>query len=515
MKWFYNLKVGTKILSGFILVALIAGLTGYIGIKNIHSIGKLDKEMYELNTVPLGEIGDLASSLQRIRVNLRDIIIDKDSVSKNKYAAAITALSKQNDENLIKVEKTLQSEEGRRELDKLKTALDNFKPVSEKIVSLALAGKEDQALLLLRSEGPAALVKEIQESTDKLVALKISMAEQKFDENTAKANAAARTMLIVLCIGVALAIGLGIFITRIISMPVTDLARAASIASSGDLTVDITVNSKDEVGKLAEAFKIMISHMRELVQQIVEKSNLVNASSQQLNASAQQTAAGANETAATMGEITATVEQITSNTQEISRASETTAEHANEGNRGIVRVTEQMQNIENSSQGVSKSIDELSKKSQEINQIVELITSIADQTNLLALNAAIEAARAGEQGRGFAVVAEKVRKLAEQSANATKEISNLVNAIQLESQRAVESMAEGGKEVEAGTRVVQEVGGSFKEIINAVQGLTSQIQEVASATEQMSAGVQNVAASTEEQTAAMEEVAASAESLSL
>jgi len=140
--------------------------------------------------------------------------------------------------------------------------------------------------------------------------------------------------------------------------------------------------------------------------------------------------------------------------------------------------------------------------------------SIADQTNLLALNAAIEAARAGEQGRGFAVVAEEVRKLAEQSASAAKEIYNLINAIQAESQKAVHSTADAIKEVEAGTSVVQEVGDKFKEIISAVQDLTSQIQEVASATEQMSAGVQNVAASTEEQTAAMEEVSASAQSLS-
>jgi methyl-accepting chemotaxis protein len=134
---------------------------------------------------------------------------------------------------------------------------------------------------------------------------------------------------------------------------------------------------------------------------------------------------------------------------------------------------------------------------------------------LLALNAAIEAARAGEHGRGFAVVAEEVRKLAEQSASAAKEIYLLINAIQSESEKAVDSMADGSREVKSGLEVVREVGSNFKEIITAVQGLSSQIQNVASATEQMAAGVQNVAASTEEQTATMEEISAATESLTI
>lgn len=259
----------------------------------------------------------------------------------------------------------------------------------------------------------------------------------------------------------------------------------------------------------------MVNQMRELVREIVEKAATVSSSSQQLNASAQQTSAGANENASTMGEIATTVEQVTSNVQTISTTSVAASDHANQGRQGVARVSDQIQAIAGASREAAGVIDELSKKSKEISQIVVLITSIADQTNLLALNAAIEAARAGDQGRGFAVVAEEVRKLAEQSASAAKEIYSLINDIQLESNRAVETMAEGGRQVEAGIGVVQDVGVNFQQIIGAVQDLTPQIQEVASASEQMSAGVQNVAALTEEQTAAMEEVSASAEALSV
>jgi len=318
--------------------------------------------------------------------------------------------------------------------------------------------------------------------------------------------------LVILVIAGAIAVALANQIVKPIQVLKNELILLAE--KGGDLTQEIRVQSSDETAELAEAVNRFLANLRAIMTQVKEAAVKVAGTSRQLTSNAQQVSASASETAATMGQIATTVEQVSSNTQNVARVSEDTARLAGEGERGIARLVEQMRSIAGSSELVSDTINELSKKSQEINQIVGLITNIADQTNLLALNAAIEAARAGEQGRGFAVVAEEVRKLAEESANATKEISNLVNAIQAGSQRAVESMAEGGKEVQEGTRVVHEVGESFKKIIESIQGLTADIESVAAAAEEMSAGVQNVAAATEEQTASMEEVSASAESLS-
>lgn len=282
----------------------------------------------------------------------------------------------------------------------------------------------------------------------------------------------------------------------------------------GDLTQQIKINSKDELGDLAYSINKFIDNLRLIMTEVNKRSDEVLETSQQLTSASQQTAASANETSATMGEIATTVESVTFNVEEISASSQGVNQQANEGEQGILMVIDHMGKIVDATQGVSVAIKELSDKSHEINQIVGLITNIADQTNLLALNAAIEAARAGEHGRGFAVVAEEVRKLAEQSSKATGEISNLINAIQLDSLHAVDAVTEGRNTVDAGMQVVEQVGDKFKVIIGSIHGLTEQIQQIASATEQMSAGVQNVAASTEEETAAMEEVSASAESLS-
>jgi methyl-accepting chemotaxis protein len=170
-----------------------------------------------------------------------------------------------------------------------------------------------------------------------------------------------------------------------------------------------------------------------------------------------------------------------------------------------------MDGIKEASSESSQVIMELDGKSKQIGEIVNLITNIADQTNLLALNAAIEAARAGEHGRGFAVVADEVRKLAEDSGNAAKQIAGLIHEIQEGTSNAVTSMQQGSEEVSTGAEALNEAASVIEKVVSAGDLIASMVQDIAAAAEQQSASIEEVTSSVEEVAAVSEETAASTE----
>lgn len=251
---------------------------------------------------------------------------------------------------------------------------------------------------------------------------------------------------------------------------------------------------KDEVTSLGASVDEMAGQMSNVIGRIADSSNLLASTSEQLSSSSSQISEGANrqstqtgQVATAMEEMNATVIEVAKNSQQASESARTARNIANEGGAVVTQAISAMQEVAQASSVTATTIKKLGKSSEEIGTIVSVINDIADQTNLLALNAAIEAARAGEQGRGFAVVADEVRKLAERTTKATKEISEMIKTIQQETSTAVDAMAEGTQKVENGVKLANDTGEALKKIVKGVEGVTEMISHIATSAEQQSA----------------------------
>jgi methyl-accepting chemotaxis protein len=270
---------------------------------------------------------------------------------------------------------------------------------------------------------------------------------------------------------------------------VTDLARG-----EGDLTRQINVTSNDEFGLLADEINSLVDKIRRIISQIAQTSEQVSSSAVELQSNADQMATGAEEvaaqaeTVATAGEeMSATSADIAQNCQMASEGSQRASAAAVSGATVVDETIKVMNSIAERVRSSASAVESLGSRSDQIGEIVGTIEDIADQTNLLALNAAIEAARAGEQGRGFAVVADEVRALAERTTRATREISEMIKAIQQETKGAVIAMEEGVSEVAKGGEKAADSGRALDQILQQINDVNSQIHQVATAAEQQTA----------------------------
>jgi methyl-accepting chemotaxis protein len=280
---------------------------------------------------------------------------------------------------------------------------------------------------------------------------------------------------------------------------VTEFLTITSQIARGDLTLrgkvssDALGNVVDSVNYMLDNFCKVLERARKAAVDVQSSANEILIASEEMSSGAIQQDQEITNTSSAVEQLTVSMKQVSNNAEASAEAARRALDAAEQGNRSVHDTLEGMQRIRSSVQATAKRIKALGDRSLEISEIVNVINDITEQTNLLALNAAIEAARAGEAGRGFAVVADEVRKLAEHSRNATKDIAALIKAIQAETNDAVVVMEEGTKEVEIGAKLADQAGKALEAISTVVRQSAELVQEISLASKQQVRGTEGVA----------------------
>ncbi len=512
MKWFYNLKTSVKLVSAFLLIAAIMAFVGLFGLSNMSKLNENLNDMYNNQLLSVKNLMEAQTNFNEMRNSLRKLYMveDKNSIQQTKEAAnrAMTSVS----DSIAAFRQTqlsAESEELERSID---AAFDTYVKVFNDAVALRDAGNLKDMATLIDGDYQTETNK-LKAIIDKLIEINVEEADQAQKDGETTYSSASTITIVIVVIAVLLSVLFGYLISQVIAKPLRKVVQLVAKVAEGDLRQTVNHGTKDEIGILSESIDQMVLNLRQLASSIIGHSHNLSAAAEQISSSTEEIASG-NTTQASSAqtiselfkELSAAIHSVAHNTEQASSLSEATMKIAGEGNEIIRSSMESMNEV-------SGKMSRLENDSQRIGEIIEVIEDIADQTNLLALNAAIEAARAGEQGRGFAVVADEVRKLAERSGEATKQITGIIRGMQDNTRLSV-------KAVEESVDLSKKTGESFRQIANMVNEAGQKVTEIAAASEEQAAqastvldSVENISAATEEGAAASQETAATAQSM--
>jgi methyl-accepting chemotaxis protein len=493
MQFFRNYSISTKLLLSFMSILMLTAALGIFMIIRLGAISRTAEDVAKSQLPALLSISKINNHFGSYRRGELLEVVSNNKEDIEKYIARNKETREKLSAELAIYGKLVDSVKEKKDLTDFMRFSQLYLAENPKIVELAQENKDAEASELIRGKSS----KYFNQSLKALEEIIASQVRHTVDQSIyMDTNSTASRKWIIIALIICLATGwiVALLIARHLSVPLRNLAHKAEQIASGDLNVIIDQTSSDEIGQLSGAFAILTQNLRHLIGRLTETAHQLSSASSQLKATAEQMSIGTEEVAAQAGTVSVASEEMSATSSDIANnchmAACSAEEAASTTQKGfdVVKLTvDGIRQRGEDARANSKNIESLGERSDQIGAIVATIEDIADQTNLLALNAAIEAARAGEQGRGFAVVADEVRALAERTTRATKEISDMIKAIQKETKTAIVLMEAGVRGSEQEATAAAQLETALQAILTQVNTVSMQVGQIATAAEEQTA----------------------------
>jgi methyl-accepting chemotaxis protein len=479
-------------------------------------------------------LGDSADKAAELIGRVQRGLLQGGDISQYQHAVDVSALLQQARFQVRGYTYSGNTEYQQTALKAIDQALAELRALPAKVPAEHAAGLDDAATAMGGYRDAVTQFGNAQAASDQALqhmaeqgTLLLQTSQAMTTSQTAVRDAGATQAKTLLAVATGLALALGLLaawaITRQIIIPLRQTLRAAERVASGDLTQNLQVNRRDELGQLQASMQRMTQGLRELIGGIGDGVTQIASAAEELSAVTEQTSAGVNnqkvetdQVATAMNQMTATVHEVARNAEQASEAALMADQQAREGDRVVGEAVAQIERLAGEVVNSSEAMNQLKAESDKIGSVLDVIKSVAQQTNLLALNAAIEAARAGEAGRGFAVVADEVRSLAQRTQQSTEEIEELIAGLQSGTQRVASVMDSSRQLTDSSVELTRRAGSSLETITRTVSSIQAMNQQIATAAEEQSAvaeeinrSVMNVRDISDQTSAASEETASS------
>lgn len=546
-------QVRAKLISAFLLVAILIAVVGTIGGIEVKRVNKNAETMYSVNLQSVNEILSIKSNMSQIKSEVSVIMYDQNKKETDKAKKNITDMVTEDNEYIAKYEKLITTAEEKENWTKFTDNVTKYRDARNRIIDAADLNDSNevtkQYMIFLPIED------EMLASLDKVIEINLTAAKVASDNINLSSARTNIIMILISIVGFIIAVLLGIFMSSHINKPLRKIRDYAERLAMYDFSTPIAITRKDEFGQTGIALNKAQKNVNILVKEIMENSQDISASSEELSATAEELSLrarsiddaianisdGMQESSAAAEEISASVEEVDSSVNELSgkamegsSSSSKSKEKATEVKNSGKKAIEETRNLYAEKENKMLEVIEDGKVVDNIKVMADTIGSIAEQTNLLALNAAIEAARAGEQGKGFAVVAEEVRTLAEQSSQAVTSIQETINRVRdafknsidtgndilsfinTEVHRQFNAYMETGDQYYNDSNFVsmmsEEIAAMSEEITATVGQVSEVVQDMAQTTQKSSEEVATIKESMDETTKSIEQVALTAHS---